>query len=67
MCVITCFRRRRFVVKTTDVGGRKVFLNMVGHPRVAAPGSNWSGGVVPDEVQKALENADNLTEAEVRT
>lgn len=54
-----------FVVKTQDLNtNRKVFINMCGHASVAAPG-NWEGGVMPESVQNALENVDNLTEAEV--
>ncbi|KAF5828217.1 pre-RNA processing PIH1/Nop17-domain-containing protein [Dunaliella salina] len=56
-----------FVVKTQDVNTKhKVFINMCGHPRVAAPG-NWEGGVMPESVQNALDNVDNLTEAEAGT
>ena len=52
-------------MKTQDVTTQhKVFINMCGHPRVAAPG-NWEGGVIPESVQNALDNVDNLTEAEV--
>jgi len=55
----------RFVVKTQDMAtGHKVFLNMCGHPRVAAPG-NWAAGTIPESVQNALDNVDNLSEAEV--
>lgn len=54
------------MVKTVDlVTGRKVFVNMVGHPKVAAPG-NWGGGLMPEEVQKALDNIDDLSNAQVR-
>jgi hypothetical protein len=53
------------VVKTRDVTGRKVFINVVSHDRVAAPGNSWSGGVLPDEVQAALDNMDNLSEQQV--
>lgn len=51
-------------MKTHDESGRKVFINMCGHLKVAAPG-NWAGGKIPEEVAAALENADNLTSAEV--
>lgn len=54
----------RFVVKTSDEGGRKVFINMCGHAKVAAPG-NWANGV-PEEIQSALDNLDNLSQQEVR-
>lgn len=57
---------RRFVVKTQDMAtSRKVFINMCCHPKVAAPG-NWANGTMPESVQNALENMDNLSEAEVR-
>jgi len=52
-----------FVVKTQDEGGGKVFINMCGHQKIAAPG-NWANGKVPDEVQQALDNVDNLSEAQ---
>uniref|UniRef100_A0A7S3QZ36 PIH1 N-terminal domain-containing protein n=1 Tax=Dunaliella tertiolecta TaxID=3047 RepID=A0A7S3QZ36_DUNTE len=62
-CPFAC----RFVVKTQDVNTkRKVFINMCGHPRVAAPG-NWEGGIIPESVQNALDNVDNLTEAQAGT
>ncbi|MEW5318044.1 MAG: hypothetical protein WDW38_009297 [Sanguina aurantia] len=41
--------------------GRKVFINLCGSDRVAAPG-NWVGGVIPDEVLEALDNTANLSE-----
>lgn len=40
-CALAC--SQRFVVKTQDLeSGRKVFINLCGHSKVAAPG-NWSG------------------------
>jgi hypothetical protein len=56
-----------FVVKTADVPtGRKVFINMCGSDKVAAPGA-WKGGRMPDEVSSALDNLDNLSEADAET
>eukprot|EP00798_Chlamydomonas_sp_ICE-L_P025828 gene25828-11504_t len=55
-----------FVVKTVDDTGRKVFINLCGSDKVAAPG-NWYNGRVPDEVKSALENVDNLSDAEADT
>ncbi|KAJ9523113.1 hypothetical protein QJQ45_023905, partial [Haematococcus lacustris] len=52
-----------FVVKTSDASGAKVFINMCGHDKVAAPG-NWQGLQVPEEVQAALDNVDSLTDAQ---
>ena len=44
-----------FVIKTVDDAGRKVFVNVCGHAKIAAPGSKWGkGDAVPEEVQKAL-------------
>lgn len=48
-----------FVVKTTDDAGQKVFINMCGSPKIAAPG-DWSKGAIPEEVSKALENANDV-------
>lgn len=45
-----------FVVKTSDETGRKVFVNVCGHPFVPLPG-HWNevdGGLVPEEVEKAI-------------
>jgi PIH1 N-terminal domain len=56
----------RFVIKTSDDTGRKVFINMCGSTRVAAPGS-WERGTVPETVQTALENLDNLSEEQEAT
>jgi hypothetical protein len=53
----------RFVIKTTDEAGRKVFINMCGHAKVAAPG-NWANGM-PEEIQSALDNLDNLSQQQV--
>jgi hypothetical protein len=50
-------------VKTADEGGRKVFINMCGHAKVAAPG-NWANGL-PEEIQSALDNLDNLSQQQV--
>ncbi|KAL6763572.1 pre-RNA processing PIH1/Nop17-domain-containing protein, partial [Haematococcus lacustris] len=55
--------RPGFVVKTSDASGAKVFINMCGHDKVAAPG-NWQGLQVPEEVQAALDNVDSLTDAQ---
>jgi len=55
-----------FVVKTADDGGRKVFINMCGSSKVAAPG-NWQNGKMPEEVEKALANVDNLSEGQADT
>ncbi|GFH17954.1 PIH1 domain-containing protein [Haematococcus lacustris] len=55
--------KRKFVVKTSDASGAKVFINMCGHDKVAAPG-NWQGLQVPEEVQAALDNVDSLTDAQ---
>eukprot|EP00775_Hariotina_reticulata_P008505 gene8505-8687_t len=43
-----------FVVKTTDNAGRKVFINMCHSTQVPAPGG-WTNGMMPEKVQKALE------------
>ena len=44
-----------FVIKTVDDAGRKVFVNVCGHAKIAAPGTKWGkGDAVPEEVQKAL-------------
>ena len=45
----------RFVVKTTDDTGRKVFINMCSSNKVAAPAA-WANGVMPDNVKQSLEN-----------
>lgn len=50
-----------FVVKTSDETGRKVFVNVCGHPFVPLPG-HWTAnensvdgaGIVPEEVEKAI-------------
>ena len=44
-----------FVIKTVDDAGRKIFINVCGHAKIAAPGSKWGkGDQVPEEVQSAL-------------
>jgi hypothetical protein len=44
-----------FVIKTVDDAGRKIFVNVCGHAKIAAPGSKWGkGDQVPEEVQSAL-------------
>lgn len=44
-----------FVIKTVDDAGRKVFVNVCGHAKIAAPGTKWGErDRVPEEVQKAL-------------
>lgn len=48
-------------MKTNDAAGRKVFINLCGSDKVAAPG-NWVGGVIPDEVLEALDNTADLSE-----
>ena len=45
-------------MKTQDETGRKVFINVCGSDRVAAPG-NWSNGRVPQEASM-LEIKDNM-------
>jgi hypothetical protein len=46
------------VIKTCEVeSGRKVFINVCGSDRIAAPGG-WANGVMPDEVASALEKLD---------
>lgn len=59
LCAGDCWNR--FVVKTNDATGRKVFINLCGSDKVAAPG-NWVGGVIPDEVLEALDNTADLSE-----
>lgn len=44
----------RFVVKTQDELGRKVFINVCGSEKIAAPGS-WKGGKMPESVKEQLE------------
>ena len=46
----------RFVIKTGDDTGRKVFVNMCSSDHVAAP-STWHDGVMPDSVADALAQA----------
>jgi hypothetical protein len=48
-----------FVVKTVDDTGRKVFINVCGHFKIQAPGSDWANGVVPEAVENALANLDD--------
>ena len=48
-----------FVVKTADETGRKVFINVCGHCKIQAPGSEWADGVVPEAVERALANLDD--------
>ena len=48
-----------FVVKTVDDTGRKVFVNVCGHFKIQAPGSDWANGVVPEAVENALANLDD--------
>jgi hypothetical protein len=48
-----------FVVKTVDDTGRKVFINVCGHFKIQAPGSEWANGVVPTAVENALANLDD--------
>ena len=48
-----------FVVKTVDDTGRKVFINVCGHFKIQAPGSEWANGVVPEAVENALANLDD--------
>ncbi|KAG1670198.1 hypothetical protein FOA52_014974 [Chlamydomonas sp. UWO 241] len=48
-----------FVVKTVDTNtGTKVFINVCCHDKVPAPGTGWSSGMVPEEVQNALARRD---------
>ena len=51
-------RGGRFVVKTHDDTGRKMFINICGNPKIPAPG-NWDNGKVPEKVQKALGACEN--------
>lgn len=44
-CIVICGGVCRFVVKTVDEGGRKVFINVCGSDKVAAPAS-WVEGEV---------------------
>lgn len=36
----------RFVIKTVDEKGQKVFINICGSSKIAAPGVNWENGQV---------------------
>lgn len=54
-----------FVIKTANEAGQKVFINVCGSPKIAAPG-NWANGLMPEEVTKALENMDNMDEKDVQ-
>ena len=45
-----------FVVKTIDDAGRKVFINICGHAKIQAPGSEWANGKIPEHVEQALAN-----------
>lgn len=49
----------RFVVKSTDATGRKVFVNMCSSSKVAAPAA-WEGGVLPDHIKAALDQHHHL-------
>jgi PIH1 N-terminal domain len=49
----------RFVVKTTDDTGRKVFINICSSDKVQPPDS-WEDGVMPDTVRNALNNMEGL-------
>ena len=45
-----------FVVKCLDDNGRKIFINMCGSDKVAAPGS-WEEGKIPDNIAEKLDKA----------
>jgi hypothetical protein len=45
----------RFVVKTTDDTGRKVFVNMCSNSAVPVPAA-WPAGKLPEEVSTAISN-----------
>ena len=51
----THFLHDRFVVKTADQDGRKVFVNVCTSDRVAAPGAWAAGALPPEAVDAALE------------
>ena len=48
-----------FVVKTIDDAGRKIFINVCGHAKIQAPGTEWAGGKVPEHVEHALANLED--------
>lgn len=45
----------RYVIKTSDPDGRKVFINVCHSSAVPAP-SSWQDGMAPDKVLQALED-----------
>ena len=47
------------MVKTSDDAGRKVFINVCAHAKIQAPGSEWTGGKIPEHVEKALANLED--------
>ena len=68
-----------FVVKTIDDAGRKIFVNVCGHAKIAAPGDagEWKGGggggggggeddhgQLPPDVENALANLDDPTQTQ---
>jgi hypothetical protein len=53
----------RFVIKTVDDKGGKVFINICGSDKVAPPGARWVDGQVPEEVQRALDQGNEADEA----
>lgn len=48
-----------FVVKTIDDAGRKIFINVCGHAKLQAPGSEWANGKLPEHVETALANLED--------
>ena len=54
-----------FVVKCKDDNGRKVFVNMCGSAKVAAPGG-WEEGRVPDDILQQMEQAETSPSESLR-
>lgn len=53
----------RFVVKTVEESGKKVFINLCSSDAISPP-TSWENGIMPDSVRQALHNLDDVKSEE---